>query len=73
MLFERLRDRENIPDERLQALAQARGEGVAEILKTAGIAPERVQVLPPQAYKPEGDAAGKDIPLHMALEPAKTQ
>lgn len=73
MLFERLRDKENIPDERLQTLAQLRGDNVAEILKAAGIAPERVQILPPQAFKPEGEAIVKDIPLRLALEPARTK
>jgi hypothetical protein len=73
VLFERLRAKENIPDERLQALAQARGEGVVEILKSAGVAAERVQLLAPEKFKPEGESAGKDIPLRMSLEPAKSK
>lgn len=73
VLFERLRTKETIPDARLLALAQARGEGVIEILKTTGVAPERVQVLPPQAFKPEGDSPGNEVPLHMALEPGKAK
>ncbi len=75
VLFERLRTQENIPAERLQALAQARGEGVAELLKKAGVAAERVQILPPEAGKTEGGAAdggkAQEIPLRMSLEPAK--
>ena len=73
VLFERLRAKENIPAERLQALAQARGEGVAELLKKAGVAAERVQLLPPEAGKIEGDAKGDDVPLRMSLEPAKAK
>ncbi len=73
VLFERLRAKESIPDERLQDLAQKRGEGVAEILKTAGIATERVQLLAPEKGKTEGEGAGKDIPLRMSLEPAKSK
>lgn len=68
VLFERLRAKEVIADERLQALAQARGEGVIEILKTAGVATERVRLLPSE----KGDSANGEIPLRMSLEPAKT-
>jgi hypothetical protein len=73
VLFERLRAKENIPDERLQALAKTRGESVVEILGKAGVAPERVQLLPPDKFKPEDDGAGKDIPLRMSLEPVKSK
>jgi len=73
VLFERLRARENIPDERLQDLAQKRGEGVAEILKSAGVAPERVQLLAPEKGKTEGEQAAHEVPLHMSLEPAKSK
>ena len=72
VLFERLRVKENVPDERLQALAKTRGESVVEILGKAGVAPERVQLLPPEKFKPEGDGAVKDIPLRMSLEAAKS-
>jgi hypothetical protein len=68
VLFERLRAQENIPDERLQDLAQKRGEGVIEILKTAGVATERVQLLAAE----KGESASGEIPLRMSLEPAKT-
>ncbi|MEW6513024.1 MAG: DUF748 domain-containing protein [Pseudomonadota bacterium] len=73
VLFERLRAQENIPDERLQELAQKRGEGVAEILRTAGVAPERVQVLAPEKGKTEGEQAAHEVPLRLALEPAKSK
>lgn len=77
VLFERLRAKENIPAERLQALAQARGEGVAELLKQAGVTAERVKLLPPEQGKPEGEAAGggkvQEVPLRMSLEPAQAK
>lgn len=73
VLFERLRAKENIPDERLLGLAQKRGEGVAEILKSAGIPAERVQLLAPEKGKSEGEPVQSEVPLRMALEPAKSK
>jgi hypothetical protein len=73
VLFERLRAKENIPDERLQDLAQKRGEGVAEILKSAGVAPERVQLLAPEKGKTEGGQPTHEVALRMSLEPAKSK
>ncbi len=73
VLFEKLRARENIPDQRLQELAQKRGESVFELLKSAGIAAERVQLLPPEKGKSEGETAQSEVPLRMALEPAKSK
>lgn len=73
VLFERLRAKENIPDERLQDLAQKRGEGVLEILKGAGVAPERVQLLAPEKGKTEGEQPTHEVALRMSLEPAKTK
>lgn len=72
VLFERLRDKENIPDERLLALAQKRGEGVTELLLSAGVAPGRVRLLTPEKGKTEEGAAGNEIPLRLSLEPAKS-
>jgi hypothetical protein len=72
VLFEQLRAKEVIADERLQSLAKARGEGVVEILKSAGVPAERVQLLPPEQGKLEGDGAKGEIPLRMSLESAKT-
>lgn len=72
ILFERLRALEAIPAERLQALAQARGEGVVEVLKGAGVAAERVRLQPPEAAKPE-EGAGGEIPLRLGLETAKAE
>lgn len=72
ILFERLRALETILAERLQALAQARGEGVVEVLKGAGVAAERVRLQPPEAAKPE-EGTGGEIPLRLGLEAAKTE
>jgi hypothetical protein len=72
VLFEKLRAKEVIADERLQALAQARGENAVEILKSAGVPAERVQLLLPEQGKLEGDGASGEIPLRMSLESAKT-
>jgi uncharacterized protein involved in outer membrane biogenesis len=71
VLFEKLRAKEVIADERLQVLAQARGENAVEILKSAGVSAERVQLLPPEQGKLEGDGASGEIPLRMSLESAK--
>lgn len=70
VLFERLRAGEAVGDERLLALAQARGEGAVEVLKAAGVAPERLQLLPPEAARAE-DLKDGEVPLRLALEPAK--
>lgn len=72
VLFEKLRAKEVIADERLQSLAKARGESALEILKAAGVTDERVQLLPPEQGKLEGDGANGEIPLRMSLESAKT-
>jgi hypothetical protein len=69
-LFERLRAGEAVGDERLQALAQARGEGAVEVLKAAGVAPERLRLLPPEAARAEEPKDG-EVPLRLSLEPAK--
>lgn len=72
VLFERLRIREDVPDERLQTLAQRRGEAVAEILKAAGIAAEQFRLLPPEPFKPADDRSVDEVPLRLSLEPVKS-
>jgi hypothetical protein len=72
VLFERLRAQENISDDRLQALAQQRGAGVAEILEAAGVAAGRVRQLPPEPFKPEDGRPVDEVPLRMSLETAKS-
>lgn len=73
VLFEKLRSKESISDQRLQELAQQRGDGVAELLKSAGVAAERVRLLSPEQGKNEVEAANSEIPLRMALESAKSK
>ena len=67
VLFERLREKEKVGDDILLALAQARGTGAADILKANGVAPERLQLLPPQ----KGESAGDGVPLKLSLEAEK--
>ena len=71
VLFEKLRAKEVVTDERLQSLAKARGESALEILKAAGVTDERVKLLPPEQGKLEGDGANGEIPLRMSFESAK--
>lgn len=71
LLYEGLRTRETVPDERLQMLARARGESVAALLRSAGVAAERVQLLPPEKDQSEDSASGA-IPLRMSLAAAKS-
>lgn len=72
VLYERLRAKEPVPDDRLLELARLRGEGVAETLRSAGAAADRLQLLPPDKAKDE-EGAGVDIPLRLALEPVKAK
>jgi hypothetical protein len=67
VLFERLREMEKLGTDVLPALAQARGTGALEILKSGGVAAERLQLLPPE--KGEGSDAG--VPLKLSLEADK--
>ena len=67
VLFERLREKEKLGTDVLPALAQARGAGALEILKSGGVAAERLQLLPPE--KGEGSDAG--VPLKLSLEADK--
>ncbi|MEW6163459.1 MAG: DUF748 domain-containing protein [Pseudomonadota bacterium] len=68
VLFERLRMGETVPDARLQALAQRRGEAALAALKDAGVAAERLQARPPEKAGAE-EAGGGDVPLRLVLEP----
>lgn len=67
VLYERLRAGEPVGDDRLQALATRRAENAQAILKSAGLAAERVQLLPPQAV----ETPGADVPLQLSLEAAR--
>lgn len=68
VLFERLREKENVGDDILQALAQARGTGALETLKSGGVAPERLQLLPPE----KAESTGNGVPLKLSLEADKS-
>jgi hypothetical protein len=68
VLFDRLRETEKIGEDRLLALAQARGSSALEILKSSGGAPERLQLLPPE----KGESTGDEVPLKMVLEAGAT-
>lgn len=66
LLYERVRAREAVGDERLQALAKSRAEFAVNVLKAAGVAAERLQQRPAEKLEPsEGN-----IPLKLALEAA---
>jgi uncharacterized protein involved in outer membrane biogenesis len=67
VLFERLREKEKVGDDILLALAQARGTGAVDILKANGVAPERLQLLPPQ----KGESTGDGVPIKLSLEAEK--
>ncbi|MDI6747373.1 MAG: DUF748 domain-containing protein [Rhodocyclaceae bacterium] len=68
VLFERLRATEVVTDERLQMLAQTRGNNMIEALKNADVAPERLHALAPEA----SESRDGEIPVKLALEAAKT-
>ncbi|MDX9994474.1 MAG: DUF748 domain-containing protein [Rhodocyclaceae bacterium] len=72
LLFERLRAKESISDERLQALARQRGEEVADVLKASGLAAARLRPLPPAPFVPEAGGAIDEVPLRMELQPAQS-
>lgn len=72
VLYARLREKEDVPDERLLALARQRGEGAADILKAAGLAAGRLKPLPPAPFVPEEGAAVDEVPLQMELQSAQS-
>jgi uncharacterized protein involved in outer membrane biogenesis len=63
ILADRLRNSMSIDDTRLQALATARSESMAAILKTAGAPMERIEIR--AAEKVETD--GRDVPVKLVL------
>jgi hypothetical protein len=67
LLFDRLHERETVDDERLLALARARGATVIDALAAAGIAPARLQALPPE-HLAEAPPA---VPLRLDFAAAK--
>ncbi len=63
LLFERLRDKEAVGDERLLALAKARGESTAAALQAAGAPADRLALLAAEKV----DSSGRDVPLKLVL------
>ncbi|OIR00453.1 AsmA family protein [mine drainage metagenome] len=63
VLFGRLKERETVADERLLALARARGENAAAALKAAGAPADRLMLAAPEQVEAEGG----DVPLKLAL------
>jgi hypothetical protein len=65
VLYQRLREKEVVPDERLQQLAQARGEATLAVLKEAKAPVERVSVGAVEKV------AGEDREVALKLELGK--
>lgn len=63
VLFEQLRARETVTDERLLALARARGESTLAALTAAGAPAERLTLGAPERVA----ASGREIPLKLVL------
>jgi hypothetical protein len=63
ILFEQLRAREVVADERLLTLARTRGEKALEALLAAGAPADRATLGKPE----KTDAEGSDVPLKLAL------
>ncbi|HEX8964110.1 MAG TPA: DUF748 domain-containing protein, partial [Rhodocyclaceae bacterium] len=63
VLFERLRAAEPMPDDKLQALAQARGQYAFDGLKQASAPADRLSLGAPE--KIEADANAKELPLKL--------
>lgn len=55
VLYQRLRDKETVTDERLQALAQTRGDAALAELKAANAPAERVALLAPKKSEANGN------------------
>ena len=68
LLYQKLRDGEDMPDSALENLAQSRGAVAVAALRDAHVAPDRVIVKPPQRVS----AVGHDVPLAIALSPVAT-
>jgi hypothetical protein len=63
VLFERLRAKEPMPDERLTALGQSRGLYAGTALKEAGAPVERLKIGDPEKV----DASDKEVPLKIEV------
>ncbi|MFN3884386.1 MAG: DUF748 domain-containing protein [Rhodocyclaceae bacterium] len=70
VLYDRLREREEIPDARLQELAQQRSETLRALLESAGVEARRLRAAPVEKSKAE-EVTPRGIALRMALETMK--
>ncbi len=66
VLYQRLRDKEVVTDEQMQALAKARGEATMAEMKIANAPMDRISLLTPEKIS----ATGKEVPLKMDVMPA---
>jgi hypothetical protein len=69
VLYDRLREKEDMSDDRLRTLAQARADNALSILKDAGTAADRLQVQPPDHVEATADG----VPLKLGLEARKIE
>ncbi|MBL8492087.1 MAG: hypothetical protein JNM82_15000, partial [Rhodocyclaceae bacterium] len=67
LLYERLRQKEAVGEDRLIALAKARGEAAAAALRSAGAPADRLSVAAPEKVETEG----RDVPVKLVLGTAK--
>lgn len=68
VLFDRLRAREIVPDERLQALAKTRGENTAAALRKAGAPADRLTLEAPEKV----EAVHHEVPVKLVLRAARS-
>ncbi len=67
LLYERLRQKEAVGEDRLIALAKARGEAAAAALRSAGAPAARLSAAAPEKVETEG----RDVPVKLVLGTAK--
>ncbi len=67
VLFDRLRAREVVPDERLQALAKTRGENTVAALRKAGAPADRLTLEGPEKV----EAVHHEVPVRLVLRAAR--
>jgi hypothetical protein len=67
LLYERVRAKEVMGDDRLQSLAQARAEFAVNTLKLAGVAAERIQ----QRAAEKAEPSEGNVPLKLVLEASR--
>ncbi|MBL8488155.1 MAG: DUF748 domain-containing protein [Rhodocyclaceae bacterium] len=67
LLYDRLRQKEAVGEDRLLALARARGEATVAAMKAAGAPADRLGVAPPEKVETEG----RDVPVKLVIGTAK--